>query len=64
MAVLVLIDIQKEYTTPGRAFSLKGIEQSLSNAKRILDFARKQHMDGVFAKVINTATVLQLQNQS
>ena len=43
MPILVVIDIQKEYTTPGRDFYLHGIEESLTNAKLILDFARQNH---------------------
>jgi hypothetical protein len=36
MQVLVAIDIQKEYTTPGCRFYLKGIKSSLEKARRIL----------------------------
>ena len=42
MAVLIVIDIQKEYITPGRDFYLKGIEPSLANANKVLAFARQQ----------------------
>lgn len=43
MPTLVIIDIQKEYTTPNRPFYLKGIEPSLKNAQTLLAMARSQH---------------------
>jgi ureidoacrylate peracid hydrolase len=39
--VLVVIDIQKEYTTPGRSFYLESAAPSLKNAGRVLDHARR-----------------------
>jgi ureidoacrylate peracid hydrolase len=39
---LVVIDVQKEYITPGRPFYLSGIEPSLSNARRLLEHARAE----------------------
>jgi ureidoacrylate peracid hydrolase len=39
---LVVIDIQKEYVTPGRPFFLTGIAPSLSNARALLEHARQQ----------------------
>jgi ureidoacrylate peracid hydrolase len=41
--VLVVVDIQREYTTPGRPFYLHGIAESLDNCARILDHARERH---------------------
>ncbi len=38
--ILVAIDIQREYTTPGRPFFIPDAEQSLANCRRILDYAR------------------------
>jgi nicotinamidase-related amidase len=38
--VLILIDIQQEYTTPGRPFYLHGIEPSLANCAAMLKHAR------------------------
>lgn len=38
--ILVLIDIQREYTTPGRPFYLNGIDSSLENCNEILTLAR------------------------
>ena len=38
---LVLIDIQKEYATPGRPFFLAGIAPSLENCRRLLAGARR-----------------------
>lgn len=54
---LVLIDIQKEYTTEGRPFYLNGIEPSLAKCRQLLNFARQekwniihiQHSNGVGA---------------
>ncbi len=40
--VLCVIDIQKEYNTEGRPFFIKGIEDSLEKAQKVLDLARKQ----------------------
>jgi len=42
MPTLILIDIQKEYTTPGRPFYINGIQDSLANAKKLLGFCRVQ----------------------
>lgn len=39
--ILVVIDIQKEYNTPGRPFFLKGIAPSLEKAGRLLTHARE-----------------------
>ncbi|KAF1041983.1 MAG: Maleamate amidohydrolase [Herbaspirillum frisingense] len=41
MKALVVIDIQKEYTTPGRRFHIKGIGGSLENAMAMLNVARE-----------------------
>jgi len=45
MSTLVLIDIQKEYTTLGRPFYLNGIESSLNNARKLLKMARAKKWD-------------------
>lgn len=42
MKALVVIDIQREYIAPGRAFQIKGIGPSLKNAYAMLRFARTQ----------------------
>lgn len=42
MPILIVIDIQKEYTTPGRPFYLNDIQDSLDNAKKLLEFCRTQ----------------------
>lgn len=39
---LVVIDIQREYITPGRKFQIQGIGPSLRNAYTMLRFARTQ----------------------
>jgi nicotinamidase-related amidase len=62
--VLVLIDIQLEYTTPGRPFYLQGIEPSLSVCHQVLQFARShaweiihvQHSNGESAPRFNPTT--------
>lgn|SRR3990167_8700018 len=43
--ILVLIDIQKEYTTEGRPFYLQGIEFSLIKCRELLDFARSNEWE-------------------
>lgn len=40
--ILAVIDIQKEYVTKGRPFYINGIESSLGNAKKVLEYARAQ----------------------
>lgn len=42
LPTLVVIDIQREYTTPGRPFFLTGIGPSLSNARAVLAAARER----------------------
>ncbi len=62
--ILVLIDIQKEYVTPGRPFYLSGFEPSLENSRQLLAFARKnnweiihiQHSNGETAERFNSKT--------
>ena len=62
--ILVLIDIQKEYVTPGRPYYLSGIEPSLENSRQLLEFARKndwerihiQHSNGNAAERFNPQT--------
>ena len=39
---LVVVDIQKEYTTPGRPFYLEQAGPSLKKAKEVLEAARRQ----------------------
>jgi ureidoacrylate peracid hydrolase len=45
--VLVVIDIQKEYTTPGRSFYLETAGPSLHNAARVLAHARSNRWEVV-----------------
>ncbi|MFI4956530.1 MAG: isochorismatase family protein [Gammaproteobacteria bacterium] len=42
---LLLIDIQKEYTTPGRDFYLQGIDESLAHCRQLLAHARLNAWD-------------------
>lgn len=39
--VLVVVDIQREYVTPGRPFHIASIGPSLENARRVLETARR-----------------------
>ena len=48
--VLVMIDVQKEYNTMGRAFYINGIEESLKKAKEVLNFARANKWDIIHIK--------------
>lgn len=43
--ILVVIDIQKEYITPGRPYYLHGIDPSLEKCTEVLAFARKHNWD-------------------
>jgi ureidoacrylate peracid hydrolase len=40
--ILVVVDIQREYVTPGRPFHIQSIGPSLENARRVLAAARKR----------------------
>ncbi len=42
---LIVLDIQREYTTEDRSFYLKGHEKSLSNCSQILSYARHHGWD-------------------
>lgn len=54
--ILVLIDIQKEYTTPERSYYLSGIEPSLENCRQLLEFARKKHWEIIHIQHSNGET--------
>lgn len=43
--VLVVVDIQLEYITPGRPFYLETAGSSIKNARRVLDHARKNRWE-------------------
>ncbi len=40
--LVIAIDIQREYITPGRPFRLNGIEPALENCRRVLEHAREE----------------------
>jgi nicotinamidase-related amidase len=40
--VLVVVDIQREYVTPGRPFHIQSIGASLENGRRVLAAARSK----------------------
>lgn len=42
MKSLVVIDVQREYTTPGRLFNIKSIDASLGRARTMLQHARAE----------------------
>lgn len=48
--ILILIDIQREYTTKDRPFYLNNIEKSLQNCKNILAFARENTWEIIHIK--------------
>jgi ureidoacrylate peracid hydrolase len=52
--ILINIDIQREYTTPGRPFYLNGIEPSLSNCRLLLDHARKSRWPVIHVRHLQT----------
>jgi nicotinamidase-related amidase len=60
---LVLVDIQREYTTPGRPFYLQGIAPSLSNAKRLLDHARAQGWSVIHVQHLQNGPVFNLDGE-
>ncbi len=55
--VLIVIDIQKEYTTSGRPFYLEMAGPSLSNAKRVLEFARKSDWPIIHVKHLQLGSI-------
>jgi nicotinamidase-related amidase len=55
--VLVVIDIQREYVTEGRAFHLKGIAPSLENAGRVLAKAREDGWDIVHVRHLQAGEI-------
>ena len=42
LSLLVLVDVQREYSTPGRPFCIGSIGESLENGRRLLAHARRQ----------------------
>lgn len=52
--ILINIDIQREYTTPGRPFYLNGIEPSLRNCRLLLRHARENHWPVMHVRHIQT----------
>lgn len=48
--ILVLIDVQKEYSTEGRAFYIENIRETLTRAKKILEFAREKNWKIIHVK--------------
>jgi ureidoacrylate peracid hydrolase len=58
--VLVVIDIQKEYVTEGRAFHIKGIEKSLMAAHKMLTYARSESWPIVHVQHIQDSGIFSL----
>lgn len=57
LPTLVVIDIQKEYVTPGRPFNLTGIGPSLLNARQLLQHARGGHWSVVHVQHLQEGAV-------
>ncbi|MFJ3045390.1 isochorismatase family protein [Herbaspirillum chlorophenolicum] len=57
MKALVVIDIQKEYTTPGRRFHIQNIDRSLENARAMLNLARESGWPIVHVKHLQEGEV-------
>ena len=60
---LILVDVQREYTTPGRPFYLQGIGPSLANAKRLLDHARAQGWSVIHVQHLQNGPVFSLDGE-
>lgn len=56
--VLVLIDIQREYTTPDRPFYLKGVEPSLAHCRAILGAARSSNCKIIHVKHLKAGSAI------
>lgn len=55
--ILLVIDIQEEYSTQGRPFYINGIEKSLKNAKLTLEHARKNNWKIIHVKHIQEGKI-------
>ncbi|WP_196606827.1 isochorismatase family cysteine hydrolase [Pectinatus frisingensis] len=55
--ILIVIDIQKEYITQGRAFYINGIEESLINSKKILENARNNKWEIIHIKHLQNGKI-------
>jgi ureidoacrylate peracid hydrolase len=60
---LILMDIQREYTTAGRPFYMQGIAPSLSNAKRLLDQARAHGWSVIHVQHLQNGPVFNLDGE-
>jgi len=61
--ILLLVDIQKEYSTKGRPFYINGIEKSLINAKNILDYARENDWEIIHVEHIQDGENFSLKSE-
>lgn len=52
--ILVLIDVQREYTTPGRPFHLRGIEEPIARCRDLLAHARENQWPVAHIRHIQT----------
>jgi ureidoacrylate peracid hydrolase len=60
--VLVLIDVQKEYTATGRPFCLSGIEESLGKIKLCLEYARQNNYKIIHVRHIQDGDIFSKNN--
>ncbi len=61
--ILLLVDIQKEYSTQGRPFYINGIEKSLINAKNLLDYARENDWEIIHVEHIQDGETFSLKSE-
>ncbi len=58
--VLVVIDIQKEYNTSGRAFFIQNIGSALTQAKRVLSFARENNWSIIHVRHMQDGSIFNI----
>lgn len=61
--ILCVIDIQKEYSTPDRPFYISGLEASLTNAKSLLSYARKNDWQIIHVQHLQDGSIFSRTNE-
>lgn len=61
--ILLVVDIQKEYSTQGRPFYINGINEMLRHAKKILAYAREHDWEIIHVIQIQTGEVFALKSE-